>query len=266
MVRTTFRIVATLAVLASLVMAVPAGAIIGGQADGSGHPYIGAVDIRLAGAPVVASGTLISPTVFLTAGHVTQFFDRAGQTRARVTFDPVVSSSSTWYWGTVHTNPAYQGSEPRNDPNDLGVVVFDTSVAGITPASLPTEGLLDQFGSKGLANQTLTELGYGVTRMLGGPNGDGVPFPYPDFSSAGTRKVGAVSFQSLTPGWLRLHQSDGHVCFGDSGGPTLLGNSNVLLGITITAGNLELCDADAWDMRLDTPAHRAFLGHYVPLP
>src|SRR6476469_342708 len=74
-------------------MMMPAFAIVGGNVDGTSHPFVGAVDIRLAGAPIVASGTLISPGVVLTAGHVTQFFDRAGQTRARVTFDPVASES-----------------------------------------------------------------------------------------------------------------------------------------------------------------------------
>src|SRR5262245_9789302 len=104
------RIVMSIVAIAAAVLAAPAAAIIGGQNDGNAHPYVGAIDIRQAGAPVVASGSLISPTVFLTAGHVTSFFDRAGLTRARVTFDPAVSSSSTWYTGTVHTNPAY-------DPN-----------------------------------------------------------------------------------------------------------------------------------------------------
>jgi hypothetical protein len=246
------------------VLAAPAGAIIGGQADGNAHPYVGAVDVRAAGAPVVASGTLISSTVLLTAGHVTRFFDRAGLTRARVTFDPVVGDSSTWYWGTVHTDPAYQGGLPRDDPNDLGVIVFDGPIPGITPASLPTENLLDRLGARALQGESFTTFGYGVSRFTGGPNGRGQP--YPDFTSAGTRAVEQTSFMSFTPAWLRLHQLDGNACYGDSGGPTLLGASNVVVGETITDANLELCDGDAWTMRLDTPAHRAFLAQYVTLP
>jgi hypothetical protein len=33
-----------------------------------------------------------------------------------------------------------------DDPGDLGVVVFDTLVAAITPATLPAAGLLDALG------------------------------------------------------------------------------------------------------------------------
>src|SRR5262249_22221251 len=154
----------------------------GGQNDGNAHPYVGAIDIRQAGAPVVASGSLISPTVFLTAGHVTSFFDRAGLTHAMVTFDPAVTSSSTWYTGTVHTNPAYDPTR-ADDTNDLGVVVFDSPISGITPASLPTENLLDQLGSRALRGQTFTKVGYGVSSFLAG-----VDPPFPDFNSGGTRK------------------------------------------------------------------------------
>jgi Trypsin-like peptidase domain len=240
-------------------------AIIGGQPDGSGHPYAGAVDTRLAGAPVPGSGVLISPTVFLTAGHVTRFFDRAGQTRARVTFDPVVSDSSTWYWGTVHTNPAFNGQVPAADTNDLGVVVFDSPIPGITPASLPTTELLDQLGSQSLANQSFQSVGYGMTTIVGGPNDSGIP--QNDLATAGTRRVAQTSFMSLTPAWLRLQQVDGGPAFGDSGGPTLLGSSNVVVGIWGGwGGGVEFGNGDAWDVRLDTPAHRAFLGQYVTLP
>jgi hypothetical protein len=258
-------IATVLALTAPLAAAGPAAAIIGGQVDATTHRNVGAVDIRLARAPVVGSGTLISPTVFLTAGHVTSFFDRAGQTRARVTFDPVVSESGTWYWGTVHTNPAYV-SGLQDDPKDLGVIVFDAPIPGITPASLPSAGLLDQLGAQGLSAASYTKVGYGVAAFLGGPYGPGVPYPYPDFGSAGTRKVEQLSAMSLTPGWFRGHQVDGTACYGDSGGPTFLGGTGVVVGITITSGNLELCSADGWDMRLDTAAHRAFIGQYVTLP
>lgn len=255
---------ALVAVGCAAVLAAPAATMIGGQADGNAHAFVGAVDIRLAGAPVVGSGVLVSPTVFVTAGHVTRFFDRAGLTRARVTFDPVVSASSTWYWGTVHTDPAYQGAVPQDDPDDLGLIVFDAPVPGITPASLPPAGLLDELGARFLGAAAFTTVGYGVSGFFGGPNGSGVPFP--DFTTAGTRAAEHTSFMSTTPGWLRLHQLDGNVCYGDSGGPTLLGDSNVAVGLTITAANLELCDGDVWTMRLDTPGHRAFLGQYLTLP
>jgi hypothetical protein len=153
--------------------AAPAGAIIGGQDDGAGHPYVGGIDARPTGAPIfTSSGVLISPTVFLTAGHATARFEIAGLTEARVTFDPTASDSSTWYTGTVHTNPAFDPTGAP-DPGDLGVIVFDTPVSSVTPASLPTEHLLDRLGPRGLSHASFTLVAYGVSRHLGGSNGGG---------------------------------------------------------------------------------------------
>src|SRR5436853_159015 len=121
----------TIGSLLVVFLASPAFAVVDGTPDGSAHPFVAAVDIKLAGSPIFASGTLISPTVVVTAGHVTRYFDRAGQRRARVTFDPVVKQSSKWYWGTVHTNPLFTTPETQDDPNDLGVIVLDAPVVGI---------------------------------------------------------------------------------------------------------------------------------------
>ena len=107
----TARMLVPLAVLAAMATAGPATAVMDGAADGNRHPYVGAVDGRPLGGPVqFGSGVLISPTVFLTVGHGTAHFDAAGVTRARVTFDPVVTASSVWHEGTIHTNPGYEPS------------------------------------------------------------------------------------------------------------------------------------------------------------
>jgi V8-like Glu-specific endopeptidase len=257
------RTTATLLVLAAgLFSATTAFAIIGGVVDFSGHPYVGAIDSTAHGAPIVTSGVLISPTVFLTAGHVTSRFEVAGLTRARVTFDPVVIASSTWYVGTVHTNPAYNPT-PVDDTGDLGVIVFDAPIPGITPALLPPENLLEKMGQKALNNTSFSVVGYGVSALVGGADGGGKPGP--DVTSGGTRKVADESFLSLTPAWGRLGMHDnGAICAGDSGSPNLLGGSNMILGITI--GGPSGCQNVNWIMRVDTPSHRAFLGRYVTLP
>lgn len=247
----------------SLIAAAPAGAIIGGQNDGTAHPYVGGLDATPVAPFSTSTGVLISPTVFLTPAHATARFDRAGLTTARVTFDPVATASSTWYTGAVHTNPAYDPSNSK-DRHDLGVIVFNTPVSGITPASLPAEGSLDP---QQLSRSNLKVVGYGLSNTFGGSEVGGRPFP--DFSSAGTRKVADETFASLSAGWLRVRLDGGaEVCLGDSGGPSLVGNTNVVAGITI--GNLSIsggqCESQPWDARLDTPSARAFLGQYVTLP
>src|SRR4051794_10775744 len=255
--------------LAAIASAGPAAAVIGGTADGNRHPYVGAVDGRPLGGPVqFGTGVLISPTVFLTVGHGTAHFDAAGVTRARVTFDPVVTTASTWHDGTVHTNPGYDptGSGNRGDFGDLGVIVLDEPVVGITPARLPSADYL--AGLAGGAEQPRFEIaGYGVSRYVGGPDGGGKQRL--DFGSAGTRLMATVAFSSLSPGFLRLHSTGaGNICTGDSGSPSVLAGTDLVLGLTAVQWSLSgsECESGPWEQRVDTPGARAFLSQYVALP
>jgi hypothetical protein len=260
------RRAAMVAAIAVLVAAAPAGAVIGGIPDGARHPYVGAVDGRPAGGPTqFGSGVLISPTVLLTVGHGTAHFDAAGITRARVTFDPVVSDSSTWYEGTVHTNPAYDPSAKgqRGDFGDLGVIVFDSPIPGITPASLPPAGYVDRIAG----HPRLEIPGYGVSRYVGASEGSGKRLP--DFSSGGTRNLAEEVFTSVSPGWLQLRAAgSADICSGDSGSPSVLSGTSLVLGLTAVEWSLAgtECESGPWEQRVDTPGARAFIGKYVALP
>lgn len=252
-----------------LVLPTPAGAVINGTSDGSTHGYVGAVDGRGLGQVQFGSGVLISSTVFLTAGHGTAHFEAAGLTRARVTFDPVVTDESTWYEGTVHTNPAYAGNGGglgNTDIGDLGVIVFDEPVPGVTPASLPTSYYLDGLIA-GARAPRFEIVGYGVSRYAGGPAGGGKRRL--DFSSGGTRRLATAAFASLSPSWLRLRGlGSSEICQGDSGSPSLVAGTDVVVGITDLVMSLDggECESGAWEERIDTPAARAFLDDYVTLP
>jgi hypothetical protein len=251
------RLYVFIAAIALAVMAAdPAAAIIGGQPDGNGHPNVGALDLRPIGFAIPCSGTLISPTVYVTAGHCTNFLESKGITQARVTFDPVVSDMARFYTGVPHTNPGFfTGS--ASDPGDIGVVVFPTPIQGITPASLPPAGLLNQLGPQGLKAQTFIQVGYGVSALTGGGQ------PQPDPSSAGTRRVATETFNALTPTTLYLSAvTDGKPCTGDSGSPQFLESTIVAEGIYGDSA----CAALAAGYRLDTPSARAFLARYVSLP
>jgi len=263
MKRQAYILITVVALIAAVVLpARPALAIIGGEFDGNAHPYVGALDLRPIfgpGDPIPCTGTLISPTVFLTAGHCTAFFDQAGLTEARVTFDPdMLSANARFYTGSVHTNPLFTHSQ--DDPGDLGVIVFSKPVKRITPASLPTAGLLDQLGPQGLRTVVFTMVGYGVTRLLGGSSGGGPPGVDP--FSAGTRMVATMTFLSLTDAWLSVSMlDDGRGCIGDSGAPLLPGDTDLVVAVGVRGDGA--CEATGRALRLDTPTARAFLGQFV---
>jgi hypothetical protein len=59
-------------VLRALLPAASAGAIVGGQPDGNGHQNVGYLHVSPIGRPDGPTGVLTSPTVLLTADHVTR--------------------------------------------------------------------------------------------------------------------------------------------------------------------------------------------------
>jgi len=257
------RILLILAAAASLLVGLssPAAAITYGVPDGNTHPQVGALiadQVFSDGTWAYCSGTLISPTVFLTAAHCGD----PGQTTARVSFSSQYHDGDRLYVGAYVPDPRYQGAQ--SDPHDIAVVVFGEAVRGITPATLPSAGLLDQLHSSGeLASAVFTAVGYGSLQPVNGPGGK--TYVYTD-----TRNAAAGSLNSLTNAWLRLSQNpatgNGGTCYGDSGGPNFLGDSTSTLIVATTITGDTACRSTNVDYRLDTAAAREFLGQFVTLP
>jgi V8-like Glu-specific endopeptidase len=248
--RTATLVSATAA--AVLLLAGPASAITYGTADGGAHPNVGGLVAGHAysdGTWLYCSGTLISPTVFLTAAHCAE-----GE-RVRVTFDEAYRDGDRTYAGTFHADPLY--NQAQDDPHDIAVVVLDKPVRGITPASLPGAGSLSRLP----ADQRFTSVGYGAYEVRKGPGGQ--QFLYDD-----VRMVATGTLNAINPAWLRISMNpatgDGGTCYGDSGGPNFLGSSGVVAATTITGD--AVCRATNVVYRLDTASARAFLGQYVTLP
>src|SRR3954453_674345 len=245
------KLVAAAAALAAAIgLTGVAGAITNGVPDGNGHPEVGALLAQQAfsdGTWEECTGTLISPTVFLTAAHCDE-----GVSRVAVTFDTSYSyPKGTTYWGTWHADPAY--TKAQGDPYDIAVVVLDKPVKGIQPALLPKAGSLD--GLPG--SQQFTSVGYGAQSVSSGPGGH-------TFNYADIRFVAVGTLNSLTPSWLRISQNastgNGGPCYGDSGGPNFLGagstETRIVAGTTITGDFY--CRSTNVDYRLSTPAAGRF--------
>jgi V8-like Glu-specific endopeptidase len=243
--------------LGALALGSTAGAITYGEPDGTAHPEVGAL---LASVPypdgtwAACSGTLISPTVFLTAAHC----DR-GTSDVAVTFESTYDrATGTTYSGAWHADPLY--SNAQGDPHDIAVVVFESPISGITPARLPAAGSLNKIAP----GTQFTPVGYGVQSVTVDHG--------PVFSGVDARYVTTGSLNTTTKVWLKISQNpshgDGGTCYGDSGGPNFLGagssETNIVAATTITGDTR--CRSTNVDFRLDTDAARSFLTQYVSLP
>jgi secreted trypsin-like serine protease len=239
-----------------------AGAITtNGFPDNGLHPNVGAIMVPArsgVGYAEVCSGTLVSPTVFLTASHCTAYLEQDPRPEY-VTFDEtdVEPYPDSVIAATPRTNPAYKGGSR----DDVSVMVLSKPVTGIAPAQLPSLGYLNTLR----LDQTtrLTVVGYGTSEkvIVKGENG-------PQFPFEGDRGYGIGGFNSLTPQWLKMSQNQAHgdsgACYGDSGGPTFLGaapnDGDVVLAVT-TTGDIP-CYSTNVASRTDTPTARAFLSTF----
>jgi secreted trypsin-like serine protease len=216
----------------------------------------------------ICSGTMITPKVFLTASHCTAFFTQELAPEGYVAyvsldglipFGPLTSNSTNLLpVAQVVTNPNYNQSQ--SDSGDIAVLILTKSVRGVTPATLPSCGLLDQLAAQnGLKTATFTNAGYGVqNRVVSG----GVPF-FQDLNPV-PRMFSFSSFNSLNGGYLRLSQNastgNGGTCFGDSGGPNfmMLNGRQLIVSITITGDSV--CRSTNVVYRLDTASAQSFLA------
>jgi len=231
------RLLTVLAGVALLigVAASPASAITGGRPDGTAHPYVGIVMTAEGG---FCSGTLLSPTVFLTAGHCTYYFTESGAKQVYVSFDPVVTEDSTFIISRKwFTHPDYVDADwPYTQ--DFGIVILSEPVVLDEYAVLPELGLLDELiPDSGQTDLEFTDVGYGQTgnEVGGGPPRRAFPLErrqaVQNYSPGGEGGIG----HGLTDLFLFLQnvpsEPHGSACGGDSGSPVFLGDTNQLVAV-----------------------------------
>jgi len=250
------------------VTASPVSAVQYGEPDGEGHPFVGLVVFyadQAATQPLWrCTGALISSTVFLTAGHCAESFSTA---RAQVYFQSNVAGTGYPFSGGVlgepTSHPDWNGGLTLPNTHDMGVVVLDTPVTDRGFAQLATANLLDSFSTRvGQQDKTFKVVGYGLQGVK------------PDFIGLRERYIGwtmVVNLESsLTDGYnIQLSSNPGHwsggTCFGDSGGPIFLNDTNIVVAVNSFVLN-ENCKGSGFGFRVDTPGARDFLDDFVALP
>jgi secreted trypsin-like serine protease len=258
-----FKTIVFLAVAAA--SALPAVAIKNGELDGNNHPYVGLMVAQDEdGTPLWrCSGTLLSPTIFLTAGHCTEapaahveiWFDADVESGIPANGYPIMGDAG----GTPYTHPQY-------DPNafflhDLGVVVLSAPYTLVDNfGALPALNVLNGLKTKrGLQDVTFTAVGYGLQQI----NPVHVTsqrvrmFARPHLIQINTGFTGDFSIL------LSNNHATGGTCFGDSGGPNFIGTSNVIGGVTSFGINGN-CAGTGGVYRVDTADDLDWLATFFP--
>jgi hypothetical protein len=251
-------------------VATPSGAITGNFVPDYEHEYVGLIVFYDETGEFVqrCTGSLISPTVFLTAGHCVTIDDETGElaASARIYFqqdagadyDPVTDTPATSgypYTGGVTASTFYafdyQGITVPATNNDVGLVILDEPYELDTYGSLAAPGTLELYGNG--PNARVTVSGYGVTYVNGNP---AATVSYRSRLMVDTWIIGTggvangINVQlSSAPG-----RGGGGTCFGDSGGPTLLHGTDTIVAVTSFGMSRNVCGGTEFNFRVDTVA------------
>lgn len=281
-------LVSAVLLLVLILAGAPASAITGNWVEDYEHPFVGLVVFYDQDGEFLwrCSGSLISPTKFLTAGHCTD--TAGGAVSARVYFqqeaganynptlgyDPVTLYPIDCAPGTLGTLCAtsdelynYGFANFAGFPNirDVGLVILDQPIMMPEYGQLPSPDTLSNLGTaRGQKDTVFTVSGYGLSYRTQ----EHSVLPNISYRERLMAKSTLVNLNSaLNDGYNLQTQGNGDdrggTCSGDSGGPVFLGryDSNVIVAVT-SFGLNALCRGTDFAYRVDRAEVLEWINSY----
>ena len=276
------------ALAAMVVAASPAAAITYGEPDAGEHPYVGFMIYFDPNEPgwFSCSGTLLDEDTFLTAGHCTYGIGVDGEvapapsggTDVWVTFEEtdvlagwparadypteeaLYEARSAWLdanpdyiSGTAYPHPDYDNFSGFPVNYDVGVVELDEAAPVTTYGELAPLGTAEELagGTGRDRNDALVEnVGYGIQSIQPNPMDESTRYK-------STSRIVEVNGNIVQGGNLHTLNNPSEVggrggtCFGDSGGPVLVNNTNQVIAV-VSFGFSPTCHGADYSWRVDT--------------
>lgn len=265
-----FAVFSVLVILAVAVF--PVGAVTDGEPDGNGHPYVVLLLMEVNGAPAYrCSATLISPTYVLTAGHCAGAPGEFSGMRVFTQSDiqsGVGTTNNYPYAGPNSVEAVRWAAHPLYPTaaffvHDVGMVELAEPIYLNEYGELPAVDSLDKLKTKrGLQDVTFTAVGYGLQMS------------FPDAASwkehnVKVRMVAHPKLNQINGGivgdfslLLSNNTNTGGTCFGDSGGPNFIGDSNIVGGVT-SFGLNGTCGGTGGVFRVDRQNVQDFIYEFM---
>ncbi|MGD6808860.1 MAG: trypsin-like serine protease [Candidatus Bathyarchaeia archaeon] len=254
---TTFSISIMLSIT---LLTIPVFAITGNSHPDGTHSFVGLIvfynlDVDGSEIPVsVSSGVLLSPTIMLTTAHsclthnVIVCFDEGPITWSINDGQLEIQGVAETYEGTAYLSPEFRISQTSNSlpefiHSDLAVIILKEPVpTGVvdTYAKLPTAGLVDSLPAR--TEVTLVGYGFELTSPVIMRN-----FAYAKLVSDNFVWSNEFIRCTASPG-----DGKGGINNGDSGGPVLLKDTNVIIAVHSYTVNTN-CAGVSYHARIDLP-------------
>ena len=256
---------AALLALLALITASPANAINFGQPDSDNdYPWVGLMLGLDAEGFFVCSGSLIAPTVFLTASHC---LDAPAVYFVTMRKQSPYSLSRDFVVGTPYTHPGWNGAFTIPNTSDVGVIVLDESLPGPYGMLAPQDFVDTLLLRRGTQDLRFMAAGYGLQ------NSQPVQSRKPSDGWDLSRYIGEQRLMQTDSIWTDgyniqltnnpgLGNGVGGTCSGDSGGPIFHKATGYIVAVN-SFGVAPYCKGNDYAYRTDTQYSLEFIQMFL---